>query len=144
MDTLNLSRCLFDQIMDTIGASPTESGGIFALSGEHTIANYYFDVHAGTGNRFYRPSAPQITNRVNEWLREPGISFGGYIHSHPPGHNTLSPMDIVAAEMTLFQNRLSRIYMLLLCEGRLLGYLLLPQPGKGHASVEPCTVRITA
>ena len=144
METLNLPRALFDQIMDTIGAYPTESGGIFALSGENTIVKYYFDSHAGTGNRFYRPSAPQITARVNGWLREPGISFGGYVHSHPPGHTTLSPMDIVAAEMTLFQNRLPRIYMLILCDGQLLGYQLIPQPENEHASPEPCTVRITA
>lgn len=144
MNTLNIPCSLYDQIIDTIGTSPTESGGVFALSGDGTIAKYYFDVCAGTGKQFYRPSAPQITAQVNDWLQEPGIRFGGYIHSHPAGHTTLSPMDIVAAEMTVYQNRLPCIYMLILCENRLYGYLLIPQPEKEHALVESCSIQISA
>ena len=143
MYTLNIPYRLFDQMVNTIGTSPTESGGVFALSGDSTIIKYYFDVYAGTGKQFYRPSAPQITAQVNDWLQEPGIRFGGYIHSHPAGYTTLSPMDIVAAEMTMYQNRLPCIYMVILCEGKLFGYRLIPQPEKEHALVEPCFIRIT-
>ena len=143
MNTLKIPDCLYDRIMNTIGSSPTESGGVFALSGDGTIAKYYFDVHAGTGKRFYRPSVAQITAQVNGWLQEPGLCFGGYIHSHPVGQITLSPMDIVAAEMTMYQNRLPCIYMLILCENQLYGYHLIPQPEKEHALVEPCFIRIT-
>lgn len=141
MDTLNLPRHLYDRITDTIGAFPSESGGVFALTGDN-LAKYYFDADAGTGNRFYRPSAAQITARVNEWLREPGLCFGGYIHSHPAGHTTLSPMDIVAAEMTLYQNHLSSLYMLLLCEEQLYGYRITSRPEEEHPAVEPCAIRI--
>jgi len=144
MNTLKIPDCLYDRIMNTIGSSPTESGGVFALSGDGTIAKYYFDVHAGTGKRFYRPSVAQITAQVNGWLQESELRFGGYIHSHPVGQITLSPMDIVAAEMTMYQNRLPCIYMLILCEGKLFGYRIAPQPEKDHAAVESCSIRISA
>ncbi len=143
MNTLNIPRCLYDQIMDTIGALPAESGGVFARSGDGTIEKYYFDVHAGTGKRFYIPSAAQITAQVNDWLQESELHFGGYIHSHPPGLTTLSPMDIVAAEMTMYKNGLSCIYMLILCENQLYGYQLTLQPEKEHPLVEPCFIQIT-
>lgn len=142
MNTLNIPCSLYDQIMVTIGTSPTESGGVFALSGDSMIAKYYFDVHAGTGKRFYRPSAAQITAQVNDWLQESGLCFGGYIHSHPAGQIALSPMDIVAAEMTMYRNGLPCIYMLILCEEKLFGYRIDPQPEMNHAAVEPCSIRI--
>ena len=143
MHTLSIPRSLLLQIMDTIGASPTESGGIFAVNGSNTVEKYYFDVQAGVGKPFYRPSSSQITVQVNRWLQDPQLRFGGYIHSHPAGLTTLSPMDIVAAEMTMYQNRLPCIYMVILCEGKLFGYRLIPQPEKEHALVEPCFIRIT-
>lgn len=144
MNILTIPQNLYHQIVNTIGASPTESGGIFAVSDDGMITKYYFDIHTGTGKRFYRPSALQITAQVNNWLQEPGLYFGGFIHSHPAGQITLSPMDIVAAEMTIYRNALSWIYMLILCEDRIIGYRITPQQGLDHAAVEPCSVRITA
>ena len=86
MDTLTIPRALYDQIISTIGAAPAESGGVFAHSGG-AITHYYFDVCAGTGKRFYRPSADQITAQVNDWLQEPGKEdeSGG-----PRGHSMCS------------------------------------------------------
>lgn len=143
MNILNIPCHIYDQIMGTIGAAPTESGGIFSINRDNTITKYYFDVLAGTGNRFYRPSAPRITAQVNEWLQESGISFGGYIHSHPAGCTTLSPMDIVAAEMTMYRNGLPFIYMLLLCENRLYCYQLVSQSEQDHALMNPVTIRMS-
>lgn len=143
MNTLNIPGHVLEQIFATIGAAPSESGGIFAVSDENIVEKYYFDVHAGTGNRFYRPSAVHISEQVNDWLRKPGLRFGGYIHSHPAGLTTLSPMDIVAAEMNMYRNRLPWIYMLILCENRLYGYHITVQPEEVHASVESCSIRIT-
>ena len=143
MHILNIPRSLLLQIMDTIGASPTESGGIFAVNGSNTVEKYYFDVQAGTGKKFYRPSPSQITEQVNCWLQEPQLRFGGYIHSHPAGLTTLSPMDIVAAEMTMYCNQLPYIYMLILCENQIFVYRLVPQAEEKHTSVEYWSVRVT-
>lgn len=143
MHILNVPQSLFQQIMDTIGTSPTESGGIFAVNGSNTIEKYYFDVQAGVGKSFYRPSSSQITVQVNRWLQDPQLRFGGYIHSHPAGLTALSPMDIVAAEMTMYRNRLPYIYMLILCEKQLFLYRLVTKIEEKHASVEHWSVRVT-
>ncbi len=143
MHELNLPRPLWQRILDTIGSEPVESGGVFALEGNNTVARYYFDIHAGSGSRFYRPSAHRLTAQVNQWLQSPDISFGGFIHSHPPGNTSLSPMDMVAAEMTMAANQMPRMYMLILCQGELLGYCLTSEQPEGPAAVQPCFIRIT-
>ena len=140
MDHLQISQQVYQEIIDTIGASSIESGGVLAMKG-HTISDYYFDVHAGVGNRFYRPSTYQITQQVNQWLRE-GQTFGGFVHSHPAPYIHLSAMDIVAAEKTAITNQLPAVYMAVLCEKVLYLYKVIPQKGKDHPAVRPCTVQI--
>ncbi len=140
MDRLQISQQVYQAILDTIGILPIESGGVLAMKG-HTISDYYFDAHAGVGNRFYRPSTHQITKRVNQWLQE-GLSFGGFIHSHPAPYIHLSAMDIVAAEKTAIANQLPAVFMAILCENTLYFYKVIPQREKDHPSVQQCTIQI--
>lgn len=140
MDHLEISQQVYQAIIDTIGASPIESGGVLAMKGR-TITEFYFDANAGVGNRFYRPSTCQITKQVNQWLRE-GQTFGGFVHSHPAPYIHLSAMDIVAAEKTAIANQLSAVYMAILCEKELYFYKVIPQKGKDHPAVQQCTVQI--
>lgn len=140
MDHLKISQQVYQAIISTIGASPIESGGVLAMEG-HTITDYYFDAHAGVGNRFYRPSTHRITKQVNLWLQE-GLLFGGFVHSHPAPYVHLSAMDIAAGEKTAIANQLSAVYMAILCENVLYCYKVIPQEGKDHPAVQQCTIQI--
>lgn len=140
MNHLQIKQDIYQKIIDTIGASPIESGGILAMNG-NIISDYYFDIQAGTGNRFYRPSTHQITKQVNHWLQDKK-HFCGFVHSHPAPYIHLSAMDIVAAERIMLANQLTSIYMAIMCEKTLYIYKATYQKEKDHPAVEPCTFQI--
>lgn len=141
MDQLQIPQHVYQAIIDTVGTSPVESGGVLAMRG-CTVTDFYFDAQAGVGNRFYRPSSYQITKQVNQWARE-GQAFGGFVHSHPAPYIHLSAMDIVAAEKTAAANQLPSVYMAILCENVLYFYKVILQEGKDHPAVQQCTVQIS-
>ena len=140
MDHIQVPQQVYQAILGTIGANPIESGGVLAMK-ENTITDFYFDIHAGVGSRFYRPSAHLITKQVNTWIAEQK-QFAGFIHSHPAPYVGLSAMDIVAAEKTMAANQMQTIYMAILCEKSLYFYKIIPQEGKDHPAVQHCTVQI--
>lgn len=140
MNHLIIPRRLFQSMMDTIGAYPTESGGAFAIS-EGAMSDYYFDLEAGVGQRFYRPTTDAITNQAVQWYRS-SQAFGGFIHSHAASYTMLSAMDIVAAEMTMGANNLLSLYMGVICEKRLYLYRVVAPCGQGHSTVESCRFTI--
>lgn len=140
MNHLIIPRRLFQSIMDTIGAYPTESGGAFAVF-EGAMSDYYFDKEAGVGRRFYRPTADDITNQAAQWHRS-AQTFGGFIHSHSPSHTMLSAMDMVAAEMTMGANNLPSLYMGVVCEKKLHLYRVAAPCGQEHSTVESCSFAI--
>ena len=144
MDKLKLPRHVYEQIMATIGAVPAESGGVFAVSRNDEVRRFYFDVSAGTGMRFYKPTASEIDKIVNQWLHEDQtLRFGGYIHSHPSGTTKLSPMDLVCAEMNIACNRLSSIYMGVVCAGEIYFYqVTAADPGETHGTLQTCAFEI--
>ena len=116
MNQMYIPRSLYREIMTTIGTEPTESGGIFAVK-DNTVSDYYFDVEAGTGKRYYQPTALRVEEKVNRWLQE-GKVFG-YIHSHRPGLPQLSFMDLLCAQMNNRCNDLPFIYMAVVCDGQI-------------------------
>lgn len=140
MNHLKIPCHIYQDIMDSIGSVPAESGGVLAMQG-NVISDYYFDMNAGTGNRFYRPSAELITKHVNAWIHE-GKSFAGFVHSHPYPYVQLSAMDIVAAEKTLLVNQMQSMYMAILCHKKLYFYRVFYPEGQKQSVVEPCTVEI--
>lgn len=141
-EQLRIPADIYQQIMDTIGALPAESGGVFSLNG-CTAAGFYFDPASGSGKRFYQPTSGRITGIVNGWLAA-GQQFGGFIHSHRPFHTRLSPMDVVTAERTMAMNGLKVLYMGIVCQGTLYFYRLTAVPGEDHAALEACGYTICA
>jgi len=140
MNHLQIPYHIYQDIMDSIGSVPTESGGVMAIQG-NVISDYYFDADAGVGKRFYRPSTELITKRVNTWVQE-GKSFCGFIHSHTYPYTQLSAMDVVAAEKTLLLNQMPAIYMAILCHKRLYFYRVFYPQGQKQSVIEPCTIEI--
>ena len=141
MEELLLPRSIHRRILDTIGSVPAEAGGVLALRG-NTVADYYYDHSADSGRRFYKPNASRITRQANLWLAQ-GLSFGGFIHSHPPRKPSLSAMDLVAAQQTMYANCLPQLYMAILCQGELYFYRVRRSPGENLAISEACPFRIT-
>ena len=141
MEKLMLPQPIYRQIMDTIGANPAESGGVFAVRG-NAVSEYCFDEEAGIGKRFYRPAAQKITEIVNRWIHE-GHRFGGFIHSHGAGETQLSPMDIVTADRVMLANGLPFVYMAVVCEEALHLYKVTARPDAGRSELEECVFQIT-
>lgn len=142
MDHLLLPKSIYDQIANTIGSLPVETGGIFSVRG-NTITDFYFDTDAATTAHCYTPNSDRITEQVNRWFRESGKALGGFIHSHPSSLKALSCMDIRAAMATIVLNQLSFLYMAIVCQGQLYFYKVLHHPQKDIPVVESCSYEIT-
>jgi molybdopterin/thiamine biosynthesis adenylyltransferase/proteasome lid subunit RPN8/RPN11 len=84
---------VYEQISDTIGRLPAESGGILGSGdGGKTIDRYYFDRTARTGAGTYSPDTEVLNRVIAEWNRD-GIELVGFIHSHPEGFHLPSTGD---------------------------------------------------
>lgn len=143
MDHLLLPKSVYNQIADTIGTLPVETGGIFSVRGT-AITDFYFDAEGATTSHCYTPNSARITEQVNRWLREDGKTLGGFIHSHPPSLKTLSCMDIRAAMATMVLNHLPFLFMATVCQGELFFYKVIRHPEKDIPVVESCSYEITA
>ena len=142
MDHLLLPNSIYQHISSTIGALPVETGGIFSVKG-NTITDFYFDTDAATTPHCYTPNSDRITEQVNRWLQESGKTLGGFIHSHPVTLKTLSCMDIRAAMATMMLNRMSSLYMAIVCQGQIYFYKIIHHPEKDIPVVEACSYEIT-
>lgn len=142
MDHLLLPKNIYQQISETIGALPVETGGVFSVRGNR-IVDFFFDADAATTSHCYTPNSDRITEQVNRWLQERGKKLGGFIHSHPASLKTLSCMDIRAAMATMILNRMSSLYMAVVCQGQLYFYKVIHDPRKDIPLVESCSYKIT-
>lgn len=90
---LIMTRQVYDQICQTIGKYPVETGGALGSSdGGNTIDRFYFDFSAQTTGNTYSPNT-KVLNRVIAMWNAKGIELVGFIHSHPEGSITLSRED---------------------------------------------------
>lgn len=138
MDQLKVPYGIYTQILDTLDVP--EKGGVLGMRGD-ILSHYFFDKKS-IDPHCYRPTVSDVNREVNQWLKEKGVHFCGFIHSHPPMHKKLSPCDLVAAERNLLLNGLPYLYMGLLVEKDLLFFKIIHQHGAAHPTVEPCSVKI--
>ena len=88
-------RAVFCQIMITIGARPAESGGILlGPIGSTDITDFYFDVTARCTAGTYSPDHVTLRRLMKEQWMPAGLDMKGFVHSHPPGYETLSAGDL--------------------------------------------------
>lgn len=100
-------------ILETIGNTQPESGGILGCCKDNVITAFYFDEAAGTGKRSYIPTTKAIEHQINEVWYPLGFEFGGLIHSHPDyATPTLSTPDIQMAEKIMRHNQLKQLILI--------------------------------
>ena len=78
---LHMTRQVYDQICNTIGRRPPESGGILGSSdGGKTIDRFYFDATARVTGGTYSPDT-EVINRVLAHWDAQDILLVGFVHS---------------------------------------------------------------
>lgn len=102
-DNISMSRELLDRIYASLYDRDTEQGGIVGRSAPGRLSRYYHDEDALCHPNQYLPS-DRLTLVVSRWMAE-GIMFAGFIHTHPPGHHTLSLSDQLFVRGLLAENR---------------------------------------
>ena len=96
--TVSMTKQVLDQIEQSIGRHPAETGGILGSSdGGRTIDHYYFDAAAHRTSSTYTPNIREINRIIADWNSR-GILFMGMIHSHPKGCTKPSEGDLEYAK----------------------------------------------
>lgn len=142
MNTVTLTRSVFERLAETVGALPAESGAAIGADRNcpELISRVWFDEPAGWGSRFYVPSAQALEDTVRQWERE-GCSFRGIVHSHPAGRPELSPMDLRAGAAFMAANGLPEILLGLFCEGAF-SLFRVTLPDESHPNLEQLSVTV--
>lgn len=92
---LHMTRQVYDQIRNTIGRRPPESGGILGSSdGGKTIDRFYFDATAKVTGGTYSPDT-EVINRVLAHWDAQDILLVGFVHSHPKGNVYISFLSLL-------------------------------------------------
>lgn len=106
-----ITQKVWEEIEVTIGNTKPETGGIIGRKNEKIVA-YYFDKTGVFLENKYIPDIRQINRVITNWAKC-GISFCGFIHSHPLLHEKPSYGDIEYAKKILKKNRLEKFYLLI-------------------------------
>jgi proteasome lid subunit RPN8/RPN11 len=99
---------VYNNIINTIGKSPIESGGIIGMK-NGVICSYYFDGYTNSKSE-YIPNVNALNKVISDWFNDK-IEFVGIVHSHPNQLNILSLNDInYAKELLSVNSYLKEIY----------------------------------
>lgn len=89
-----------------------ETGGILGIDENGIVTKFYYDSTGITSKLRYIPDVKKLNTVIENWTTE-GVSFVGFVHTHPKGAEKLSELDIEYAEKIKAQCSLSEILMLL-------------------------------
>lgn len=112
-DTLN-AYALTDSVLRRIRTALTvpEMGGILGGNENRVVTEFHHDSTGRTTARTYAPDIDRLNEVIREWSQR-GITFVGFVHSHPPNRNNLSAVDIRYAEKIKTCCGMAEILMLL-------------------------------
>jgi hypothetical protein len=96
-------------IANTIGRSALETGGILGEQ-DGFIAAYFFDNAARSKENEYVPNVRKINETIEEWMSH-NINFCGFVHSHPPFHESPSFADVEYVKEILNYNSMDKMYL---------------------------------
>lgn len=109
---LHITDEVANQIENTIGSLPAETGGFLGTSDDKNIDHFYFDHTAETSAVTYTPNVAAVNRKLREWS-EAGVRLVGNIHSHPEGHTRPSSADIKYAQRIMEALDLPEFYILI-------------------------------
>ena len=89
-----------------------ETGGILGGNENLVVTAFHHDDTGRTTARTYTPDTDKLNEVIREWSQR-GITFVGFVHSHPSNRNKLSAVDIRYAEKIKSCCGMSKILMLL-------------------------------
>lgn len=108
---ITITNKVWKEIELTIGKTKPEAGGILGMR-EKKITAYYFDRTGLSLENKYIPDVRQINRVITNWAKC-GISFCGFIHSHPSTHTKPSYGDMEYVKKILKNNGLKKLYLLI-------------------------------
>ena len=109
---LHITDEVANQIENTIGSLPAETGGFLGTSDGKNIDHFYFDHTAETSAVTYTPNVAAVNRKLKEWSGAGGRLVGN-IHSHPEGHTRPSSADIKYAQRIMEALDLPEFYILI-------------------------------
>ncbi|MBQ7323737.1 MAG: Mov34/MPN/PAD-1 family protein [Clostridia bacterium] len=98
-----IQQNILTEIIQTIGDSPIESGGIIGWR-NHTICTYYFDKTNIQFEAEYTPNVEKLNQIIKHWAKD-GVTFIGIVHSHPNGYNRPSISDEIYVRTLMEDNK---------------------------------------
>ena len=109
---LHITDEVANQIENTIGSLPAETGGFLGTSDGKNIDHFYFDHTAETSAVTYTPNVVAVNRKLKEWS-EAGVRLVGNIHSHPEGYTRPSRADIKYAQRIMKALDLPEFFILI-------------------------------
>lgn len=109
---LHITDDVANQIENTIGSLPAETGGFLGTSDGINIDHFYFDHTAETSAVTYTPNVAAVNRKLKEWS-EAGVRLVGNIHSHPEGYTRPSNADIKYGQRIMEALDLPEFYILI-------------------------------
>jgi molybdopterin/thiamine biosynthesis adenylyltransferase/proteasome lid subunit RPN8/RPN11 len=98
---ITIADNVYAEIQQTIGSLPAETGGV--LGGNPRtgkVTQFFHDARARSSAVEYQVEASRLNPVIEDWNRH-DIHLMGMIHSHPPGHETPSGLDVEFARRIL-------------------------------------------
>ena len=103
---LQISKTVLDQIRQSIGRLPPESGGLLGGARETgVVTHFHFDDCAKCTGVTYTPDFESLNRLLSEHWNPKGIRLLGFVHSHPPWIRRPSTGDLAYAERLLKANQ---------------------------------------
>jgi hypothetical protein len=87
-------------IQEFIGNYPAERGGMLGRDPDGVIRHFVPDRNALCSATAYDPDVASLNRQIKEW-KSAGITFQGFVHSHPASYRVLSAAQ--AERHTLFE-----------------------------------------
>jgi len=95
MEEMILTESAYNNIINTVGATKAESGGIlFGKEDDNIIQEFHFDENAKVTRVTYEINVKSLNPIIKRKWDEEGLSVIGILHSHPHGISNPSMPDI--------------------------------------------------
>lgn len=92
---MKILESAYNEIINTIGSRPAESGGLlFGKEDDMIVQKFVFDKHARITRSSYTFNTEFLNPEIKRIWNDEGLSCIGFIHSHPHGYGRLSPPDL--------------------------------------------------
>src|SRR4030042_3355823 len=123
MITIKMAHQVINDIINSIGSQPPESGGILlGPVGTNEVTEFYFDQSGTCSGATYSPDHVSLMRKMKEEWLPAGIDFKGFAHSHPGRLDWLTGGDLSYINRLLDKNEDMEMFIapiVIPCEFRL-------------------------